>query len=297
MKSKIFLATLIVFMCNISMAAEGAFNYGDFDTMFLKVMGVIVLILILAVVGLLYLTLIALKRVNNPELAKADEERTTVEKLFSLHSLKNEKELMLDENFDGIVELDNPTPPWFNFMFYTTIVFAIVYGFWYHYSTNNGKLQTAEYEQELADADVAKAAYLKKVGNLIDESNVKLLTDAKDLSAAKELYTAKCAVCHKADGGGQVGPNLTDEYWIHGGELGDIFKTIKYGVTGKGMIAWEKNLNGLQMAQLTSYIKTMAGTNPPGALPPQGEKMNTTEAAKDSTTITASVDSMATALK
>lgn len=298
MKSKIFLATIILFISNISMAAEAVtFDYGDFDTLYLKVMGVIISILILVIVGLLYVTLLALRRINNPELAKADEERTTVEKLFSLHSLKDEKKLLLDESFDGIVELDNPTPPWFNFMFYTTILFAIAYGFWYHYSTNNGKLQLAEYEQELTDAEVAKTAYLKKVGNSIDESNVKLITDANQLHEGQEIYTAKCVVCHGIAGEGKVGPNLTDEYWIHGGELSNIFKTIKYGVTGKGMIAWEKNLNGLQMAQLVSYIKSIGGTNPPGALAPQGNKMESIETSGDTTKTAIVADTLATALK
>ena len=297
MKSKIFLATIILFISNISMAAEDTFNYGDFDALFLKVMGVIILILILAVVGLLYLTLVALKRVNNPELVKADEERTTIEKLFSLHALKDEKKLLLDESFDGIVELDNPTPPWFNFMFYTTILFAIAYGFWYHYSTNNGKLQLAEYEQELTDAEVAKTAYLKKVGNSIDESNVKLITDANQIHEAQEIYTSKCAVCHGTAGEGKVGPNLTDEYWIHGGELNNIFKTIKYGVTGKGMIAWEKSLNGSQMAQLASYIKSIGGTNPRGALAPQGNKIEPSGTSSDTTKTATVADTLATALK
>lgn len=298
MKTKVFLASIILLLSNRSMAAEAAtFDYGDFDTLYLKVMGVIISILILIIVGLLYLTLNALRRINNPELVKADEERTTVEKLFSLHSLKDEKKLLLDESFDGIVELDNPTPPWFNFMFYTSIVFAIVYGFWYHYSDNLGKLQLAEYEQQLTDAEVAKTAYLKKVGNSIDESNVKLMADAKDLTAGKELFTAKCAVCHREDGGGNVGPNLTDEYWLHGGQVSDVFKTIKYGVTGKGMIAWEKSLNGLQMAQLASYIKSIGGTNPPAPKAPQGTEMEEkSETAKTDSTAVAT-DSLATALK
>jgi cytochrome c oxidase cbb3-type subunit 3 len=292
MKIKIFLASLILLLSNRSMAAAATFNYGDFDTLYIKVMSVIILILILIVVGLLYITLVAMKKINKPESAQ-EEERTTVEKLFSLHSLKHEKELMLDENFDGIVELDNPTPPWFNFMFYTTIVVAIIYGLWYH--AGSGKLQTAEYEDQIAEAEVAKTAYLKKVGNAIDESNVKVIADAKQLTEGKDLFVAKCAVCHKADGGGAVGPNLTDEYWIHGGQVSDIFKTIKYGVTGKGMIAWEKSLNGLQMAQLSSYILTLQGTNPIDGLPPKGTKM---EVSTDSTkTSDVKTDSLATASK
>ena len=294
MKIKIFLASLILLLSNRSMAQAATFNYGDFDTLYIKVMSVIILILILIVVGLLYMTLQAMKKINKPELAQ-EEERTTVEKLFSLHSLKNEKELMLDESFDGIVELDNPTPPWFNFMFYTTIIVAIMYGLWYH--AGSGKLQTAEYEDQIAEAEVAKTAYLKKVGNAIDESNVKLITDAKQLAEGKTFFNTKCAVCHREDAGGSVGPNLTDEFWLHGGHVSDIFKTIKYGVTGKGMIAWEKSLNGLQMAQLASYILTLQGTNPVAPKDPQGTKMETNSVTDSSKVLDVKTDSLATASK
>ncbi len=293
MKTKIFVAAGIVMLSGSAMASESAFNFGDFDMMYLKVMGVLISILVLIILGLTYLMLKAVRNINKPVVA-ALEERTAVEKLFSLHSLKHEKELMLDESFDGIVELDNPTPPWFNFMFYSTIVFAIVYGFWYHF-LGYGQLQKAEYDQQLADAEIAKVEYLKKVGNAIDENNVKLLVDGKQINEGKELFMAKCAVCHGAAGEGKVGPNLTDEYWLHGGEINNIFKTIKYGVTGKGMIAWEKSLNGLQMAELASYITTLQGTNPPGALAPQGTKMESTKS--DSTQAAPAKDSLITALQ
>jgi cytochrome c oxidase cbb3-type subunit III len=156
-------------------------------------------------------------------------------------------------------------------------------------------LQKEEYGQQLADAEIAKVAYLKKMGNAIDESNIKPITDAAQLNDGKEIYTAKCAVCHGVAGEGKVGPNLTDEYWLHGGELADVFKTIKYGVTGKGMIAWEKSLNGLQMAELASYIKSLQGTNPAGALAPQGTKMEVVIA--DSTQNEPVKDSLTAALK
>lgn len=293
MKTKIFIATGIVMLSGSAMAAESAFNFGDFDMMYLKVMGVLICTLVLIILGLTYLMLKAVKNINKP-VVEALEERTAVEKLFSLHSLKHEKELMLEENFDGIVELDNPTPPWFNFMFYSTIVFALVYGLWYHF-LGYGPLQKAEYEQQLADAEIAKVEYLKKAGNAIDENNVKLLADSKQINEGKEMFIAKCAVCHGSAGEGKVGPNLTDAYWLHGGEVKDIFKTIKYGVTGKGMIAWEKSLNGLQIAELATYITTLQGTNPPGSLAPQGTKM--APATADSTQTNQVKDSLITALQ
>jgi cytochrome c oxidase cbb3-type subunit III len=293
MKIKVILACLVLLLSNRSMAAAATFDYGDFDTLYIKVMSVIIFTLLLIVAGLLYVTLTAMKKINEPIIVQEEEERTTVEKLFSLHSLKHEKELMLDESFDGIVELDNPTPPWFNFMFYTTIAVAITYGLWYH--AGSGKLQTAEYEDQLAEAEVTKTAYLKKVGNTIDESNVKLIVDINQLTEGKTLFTAKCAVCHREDAGGNVGPNLTDEFWLHGGQVSDIFKVIKYGVTGKGMIAWEKSLNGLQMAELSSYILTLQDSHPIAPKAPQGIKMEASTDSKKTTEV--KIDSLATVSK
>jgi cytochrome c oxidase cbb3-type subunit 3 len=195
------------------------------------------------------------------------------DKFAALKTEKTEEELRLDEDFDGIYELDNPTPPWFNFIFYTTIIVGILYMLNYHVF-KNGLLQDAEYTEEVETAKAKTAAYLAKAGNLIDESNVTLLTEKADVEAGGKMYLEKCAVCHVNDGGGSVGPNLTDAYWIHGGDVKSIFKTIKYGVPAKGMIAWQNSFNGKQMQQLASYVKTLQGTTPAKPKDPQGELYN-----------------------
>lgn len=193
-------------------------------------------------------------------------------KLLGLRPLSEEKDMMLDHDFDGITELDNPTPVWFNAMFYGTILFAVVYLLNYHVF-NWSPLQDEEYAIEMKAAETEKAAFLAKAGNLIDENSVKVSTDAAVIAAGKAVYTQNCIACHGAAGEGSVGPNLTDEYWIHGGTVNNIFKTIKYGVPEKGMIAWEKTLTPKQTSDVSSYILSLKGTNPPNPKAPQGTKM------------------------
>ena len=192
------------------------------------------------------------------------------EKFAALKTEKSEGELILEEDFDGIKELDNPTPPWYNFIFYITIAAAVLYLLNYHVF-KIGSLQAAEYTNAIAESKAEVDAYLKKSGNAIDENSVVLLTSKKDIDEGAVIFQEKCAVCHLADGGGLVGPNLTDNYWIHGGDVKSIFKTLKYGVPAKGMIAWQNALSGKQMQSLASFIHTLKGTTPAQAKEPQGD--------------------------
>jgi cytochrome c oxidase cbb3-type subunit 3 len=174
--------------------------------------------------------------------------------------------------FDGIVELDNPTPAWFMGLFYATIIFAVVYLLNYHVFEWS-PLQDEEYAIEMKAAEVDKAAVLAKSGEAIDENSVKLSTDAGIIAAGKAVYTQNCIACHGALGEGTVGPNLTDDSWIHGGTVNAIFKTIKYGVPEKGMISWEKTLTPKQTSDVSNFILSLQGTNPPNPKAPQGVKL------------------------
>lgn len=183
--------------------------------------------------------------------------------------VEEEAAIDMGHDYDGIRELDNNLPPWWKYGFYLTIVFAVVYLWYYHVSSDWSSRQ--EYEMEMAEAAVQKEAYLAQVSNLVDESNVVFLADASDLAAGKEIYDVNCLACHGPQGEGGVGPNLTDPYWIHGGGIEDVFSVIKYGVPAKGMISWQAQLKPAQMQQVASYILTMQGTNPPNGKEPQGE--------------------------
>lgn len=196
-------------------------------------------------------------------------------RLMGLKPISEEKDLVMEHTFDGIAELDNPTPAWFMVLFYGTITFAIIYLLSYHVF-GWAPLQDEEYAIELRQAEEAKTAMLLKPGNAanqVNENNVILTKDPAVLQSAALLFKSSCAPCHGENAQGIVGPNLTDAYWLHGGTLKDIFKTIKYGVPDKGMIAWEKTIRPKQIAELTSYILSLQGSNPPGAKAAQGSKL------------------------
>ncbi|UOQ96483.1 c-type cytochrome [Hymenobacter sp. 5317J-9] len=175
---------------------------------------------------------------------------------------------LLDHDYDGIREFDNDLPPWWKYGFYATIVFAIGYVTYYHV-LKTGQLQGAEYAAEMQQAALLIAATPDDPNQV---TTYTALTAPAELSSGKSLFTTNCAPCHGASGEGKVGPNLTDEYWLHGGEVNHVYKTIKYGVNGKGMVAWKGKLSGKQILQVASYVLSLQGTKPANAKPPQGEK-------------------------
>lgn len=210
-------------------------------------------------------------------------------KMNSFRSMKEEADIQLDHNYDGIQELDNRLPPWWLYGFYITILVAVVY-LWRFHVSHSAPLSQEEYAIEMEKAEEAKTAYLAKAANNVDENTVKLLTDGASLDGGKKIFTSVCAACHGADGGGGVGPNLTDDYWLHGGGVKDVFKTIKYGWPEKGMKSWKDDFSPSQIAELTSYVKSLHGTHPATPKEPQGELYNEAspagEVAKDSVLVT-----------
>ena len=186
---------------------------------------------------------------------------------------KDEESIILDHNYDGIRELDNHLPPWWSYLFYVTIIFGIFYVIFYHV-TDTLPLQEKEYEIEMAEAAAMaemRLAASQAAGTAFSEADLELSTDTEILASGAKIFGQQCAVCHKPDGGGSIGPNLTDDYWIHGGDIKSIYSTIKVGVPDKGMISWEAMLSPTQMRDVANYIKTLRGTNPADAKAPQGE--------------------------
>ena len=185
-------------------------------------------------------------------------------------AIDKEQEIILDHNYDGIRELDNVLPPWWVYMFYVTILFGLVYLVRFHIVGDY--TQALEYENEVAEAKIAIEAYKKTAKNLVDVNTVEVLTEASDLSAGEKIFTTNCVVCHLADGGGGIGPNLTDEYWILGGGIKNVFRTISEGGRdGKGMVAWKNSLKPVEMAQVASYILQFQGTTAADPKAPEGE--------------------------
>lgn len=208
--------------------------------------------------------------------------------------VEKEADVLLDHDYDGIQELDNSLPPWWKYGFYVTIVAAFIYLGYFH-AFGSGKNPTEEYAQEMYEARIEKEAYEANNKDKVDENNVPM-ADAAGIAAGQKLYDMNCAACHLKDGGGSVGPNLTDDYWLHKGSLNDIYKTIKLGYPDKGMQAWNKTFTPKEISQISSYIKTLRGTKPATPKAAQGElyvEENGTPGSTDSLKV--KTDSSATA--
>lgn len=184
--------------------------------------------------------------------------------------MENEGLLLLDHDYDGIKELDNRLPPWWLYLFYGGIVFAAIY--LVRYEILDGDNQEMELKKEIAQAKIDVAKYMLTAPDQMDESKVTRLTDDASLAAGKTIFTNNCAACHRADLGGQIGPNLTDDHWIFAGDVKKVFHVISNGGRdGKGMVAWKATLKPTEIQQVTSYILSMHGTNPKDPKAPDGD--------------------------
>ena len=191
-------------------------------------------------------------------------------KLLGSKPIEEEGEIILDHNYDGIKELDNSLPPWWVYLFYATILFGVVYLVRFHIMGDY--TQQEEFEQEMEVARLEIEEYKKTAKDLVDVNTVELLTEASDLAAGKKIFEVNCVVCHMADGGGGIGPNLTDENWILGGGIKNVFNTISEGGRdGKGMVSWKPILKPVEMAQVSSYLLTFVGTTPANPKAPEGD--------------------------
>lgn len=216
--------------------------------------------------------------------SKFSEWWSSLDKKFFTKAVAVEKEadILIDHDYDGIQELDNSLPPWWKYGFYITILVAFFYLGYYH-AFGIGKNPTEEYLAEMQKAQYEKEIYEANNKDKVDETNIPM-ADAVGLAEGKEIYSNKCWPCHGKAGEGGAGPNLTDDYWLHKGSLNDIYHSIKIGYPDKGMQSWAKEFTPKQISLIASYVKTMHGTNPPGARPPQGDLFtdNNTTAVADS---------------
>jgi len=200
-------------------------------------------------------------------------------------SIEEEKNIDLHHDYDGIRELDNVLPPWWLWLFYGTIAWGVIYLVNMHV-INVWQHQDSEYTNEMAQAKVDVEAYMATLTNTVDENSVTFTDDAAVLAGGRELFNTYCTACHGADASGSetsVGPNLTDAYWLHGGGVKNVFKTIKYGVPEKGMIAWKAQLQPAELRALACYIISLDGKGSATQKAPQGELWKDEVAPADST--------------
>lgn len=192
-------------------------------------------------------------------------------KLTRSKSIEQEADVMLDHDYDGIRELDNVLPPWWVKLFYATIIFALIYLVRFH--VVDDYTQAEEFNKEVAMAEEFKAKNAAAAPDDMSVDKVTLLTDAESIAKGKEIFTNTCASCHKADGGGLVGPNLTDDTWINGGGIKNVYKVISEGSPNNpSMVSWKKIIKPTDIQKIASFVLSLQGSKPAGAKAAEGKK-------------------------
>jgi cytochrome c oxidase cbb3-type subunit III len=208
--------------------------------------------------------------------------KNIMQRLTKTVPIEDEKQLLMDHDYDGIKELDNNLPPWWVYLFYACIIFSVIY--LVRFEIMGAPDQETELKNEMAQAKIEVAEYMKTAPDLMDENTVVLLDDALSIGKGKEIFTTNCVACHRADAGGQIGPNLTDDYWILGGGIKNLFHTITNGGRdGKGMIAWKGTLKPKEIQAVASYIISLKGSDPKEPKAPEGDVWVDKDAAKSTT--------------
>ena len=185
-----------------------------------------------------------------------------------------EKDELLEHNYDGIKEYDNDLPRWWVQLFWLTALGGLIYIVWFHFLWGSTPDETLRREIAELHQLQAKGVPATAAPELTDEVLLAMVGDSTTVSRGQGVFASKCVACHGALGGGIVGPNLTDKYWIHGGTPLQIRKVIVEGVSAKGMLAWGTTLPADEIDAVTAYILSLHGTNPPGAKAPEGEPLD-----------------------
>jgi cytochrome c oxidase cbb3-type subunit 3 len=261
---KMITIMFLLFIVSTPIFAQTGAEDGDGLGSVIKVM--------VAVVAFLIAIIFWLVLVNSNKGEKTGEAKSSLFSSFTYEtSIEDEQSILLDHDFDGIKELNNKIPPWYMIIWYASMVFAVIYIFKYHILFDGeSDYQTYEYMEEVRMAELEQKATTAGM-TIIDENTVTVLDDATALSNGEKTFAKHCAACHGTKGEGLVGPNFTDDYWIHGNKINDLFKIIKVGVPAKGMISWQSQLEPVVMQEVASYILTLRGTNPPNQKAAEGD--------------------------
>jgi cytochrome c oxidase cbb3-type subunit 3 len=177
---------------------------------------------------------------------------------------------LLDHSYDGIQEYDNPLPGWWLAIFWATIIFSPLYILFFHFGP--GLLEIDRYDRAMMIATERQMAEILAMGEISENTLVDLMDDPSMMNGGRKIFTAKCATCHGMFGEGSIGPNLTDEFWLHGGQLMDVYRTVREGVPAKGMLAWERQLRPAELLAVSAHVGGLLGSDPPNAKAPQGEE-------------------------
>ncbi|WP_339658473.1 cbb3-type cytochrome c oxidase N-terminal domain-containing protein [uncultured Polaribacter sp.] len=270
----IFVIVTFLALAKSFMVYENPFDVYENPLVWIALIGFILVVVLKEMVNVIAIS--KATELQNEKLGIVPEEsnawiKKVLQSWTNSKDIDNEEEIILDHNYDGIQELDNTLPPWWVYMFYASIIFAVVYLVRFH--VLDGDNQIVEYDKAVAEAKASLEKYKSTATDLITADNIELLTDEKDLARGKAVFNLNCASCHVSDGGGAIGPNLTDEYWILGGGIKNVFTTLlNGGRDGKGMISWKNTLKPADMAKVASYVISLQGTTPASPKAPQGDK-------------------------
>jgi cytochrome c oxidase cbb3-type subunit 3 len=256
-------------------------SVGTLEIILILVLTIIIVISILLILILIFTSNILSQLLNLERKRKSEEEASDFKPFPGFWSnlsrsltrstpIDEEASILMGHNYDGIRELNNHLPPWWKGLFYFTMLWGAIYLLTYHVF-NVFPLSEEEYDREMARIEAIRKANQSLLTENIDENTVTYSDNPDVLASGSTIFKAQCVVCHADDGGGGIGPNLTDTYWLHGGSINNIFWVIKYGVPEKGMISWQNQLSPTDIRDVASYIKSLAGTTPANPKEPQGE--------------------------
>jgi len=263
---KASLLIVISLMSSVSFAADGTAESADMifsNTSFWTIFSID----LCSIAAIIYLTIFANKIIKNSKTAIPPE--SIFSSFTNAVDMDKEDSILLDHEYDGIRELDNDLPPWWKYGFYITIIWAVGY-FFYYQVMEIGNLQAAEFKQEMAEDEKQIAAYKAANPNMVNAETVVRLTDSDAIATGKEIYNTNCVACHAGNGGGGIGPNLTDNNWIYNGDIKGVFNTVSEGAEN-GMIAWKDILNPEKIQYVSSFVLSMDDAE--GGKAPQGENI------------------------
>jgi cytochrome c oxidase cbb3-type subunit 3 len=176
---------------------------------------------------------------------------------------------LLEHSYDGIQEYDNPLPRWWVAVFWLTIILTPLYIVYYHFGP--GPLARDRYDADMVKFFDRQAQQLLAMGEISETVLADLTDDDSMMSSGEKIFRGKCATCHGVFGEGSIGPNLADQYWLHGGQYMDIYRTVREGVPTKGMVAWERQLKPAELLAVSAYVGTLLDSDPPRPKAPQGD--------------------------
>lgn len=270
-KNAFWAITLTLLLTAINSQAQ---TTGDGTGTMIFVVYMVAIVSVIVLLVAIYALQVVKKLERNQPATEGEQDKTFWQRFLELVNDRapeeKEADIMLDHNYDGIRELDNHLPPWWKWLFYITIVFGVIYLLGHHVF-DWFPLQEQEYATEMEEAKAAKLANQEASGEeVFDMASLVYDGNAEYIAAGKKIFSRNCFTCHGVNGEGGAGPNLTDEYWLHGGGIKNIFNTVTNGVPNTAMISWKSQLAPTDVRDVANFVMSLAGTNPPNAKSPQG---------------------------